>query len=60
MLGSATPSLETLNNINEHRYKAYYLSESANKKPLPRIEQINMCSQKLHVGMAETLIDRIR
>ena len=60
MLGSATPSLETLNNINERRYNAYYLRERANKKPLPRIELINMCSQKLHEGMAETLLDRIR
>ena len=60
VLGSATPSLETLNNINEQRYQVHYLRERANKKPLPRIELINMCSQKLHEGMAESLLDRIR
>jgi primosomal protein N' (replication factor Y) len=60
LLGSATPSLETLNNINEQRYEAHYLKLRANKKQLPRIELINLCNQKLQEGMAETLLDRIR
>jgi primosomal protein N' (replication factor Y) (superfamily II helicase) len=60
VLGSATPSLETLNNINEHRYEAHYLKQRANKKQLPRIQLINLCNQKLHESMAETLLDKIR
>lgn len=60
VLGSATPSLESLNNINEQRYIAHYLKQRANKKKLPRIELINLCSQKLHEGMAETLLSKIK
>ena len=60
VLGSATPSLETLNNINEQRYQVNYLKQRANKKPLPKIELVNMCSQKLHEGLAETLLLKIR
>ncbi len=60
VLGSATPSLESLNNINEQRYQAHYLRQRANKKPLPKIELINLCNQKLHEGIAETLLTKIR
>jgi primosomal protein N' (replication factor Y) len=60
VLGSATPSLESLNNINEQRYKAYYLKKRANKKPLPQIKLINLCNQKLHEGMADTLLTKIK
>ncbi len=60
VLGSATPSLESLNNINEQRYQVHYLRQRANKKQLPRIELINLCNQKLHEGMAETLLSKIK
>ncbi len=60
ILGSATASLESLNNINEQRYQAHYLKHRANKKPLPKIELINLCNQKLHEGIAETLLTKIR
>lgn len=60
ILGSATPSLESLNNINEQRYKVHYLKQRANKKPLPKTQLINLCSQKLHEGLAETLLDKIK
>ncbi|MBT8134315.1 MAG: primosomal protein N', partial [Gammaproteobacteria bacterium] len=60
VLGSATPSLETLNNINEQRYHVHYLKQRANRKPLPKIELVNLCSQKLHEGLAETLLQKIR
>ena len=59
LLGSATPSLETLNNINELRYQVHYLKQRANKKPLPRIELVNLCSQQLHEGLAETMLLKI-
>jgi primosomal protein N' (replication factor Y) len=60
VLGSATPSLESLNNINEQRYEQHFLKQRANKKPLPKVELVNLCNQKLHEGMAETLLDRIK
>jgi primosomal protein N' (replication factor Y) len=60
VLGSATPSLESLNNINERRYETHFLKQRANKKPLPSIKLINLCSVKLHEGMAETLLSKIK
>ncbi len=60
VLGSATPSLESLNNINEQRYQVHYLRQRANKKPLPKIQLVNLCSQKLQEGLAETLLTKIK
>ncbi|MBL4712511.1 MAG: primosomal protein N' [Gammaproteobacteria bacterium] len=60
LLGSATPSLESLNNSNEQRYVTHYLKKRANKKPLPKTTLINLCNQKLHDGMAETLLAKIK
>ena len=60
VLGSATPSLETLNNINEQRYQVHFLKQRANRKPLPKIELVNLCSQKLHEGLSEALLLKIR
>jgi len=60
VLGSATPSLESLNNINEQRYEVHFLKKRANKKPLPAIKLVNLCNQKLHEGMAETLLAKIK
>jgi len=60
VLGSATPSLESLNNINEHRYEAHLLKKRANKKRLPKTELMNLCNQKLHEGMADMLLTKIK
>ncbi len=60
ILGSATPSLESLNNINEQRYIEHTLKQRANQRPLPKISLVNLCNQKLHEGMAETLLAKIK
>ena len=60
LLGTATTSLETLNNINEQRYQVHYLRQRANQKPLPRIRLLNLCSLKLYEGMASSLLDSIK
>ena len=60
VLGSATLSLETLNNINEQRYQVHYLKKRANKKPLPKIGLINLCSQKLQESLSDTLLAKIK
>lgn len=59
VLGTATTSLETLNNINEQRYQAHYLRQRANQNPLPTIRLLNLCSLKLQEGMASSLLDGI-
>ncbi|MBE9568189.1 MAG: primosomal protein N' [Proteobacteria bacterium] len=60
LLGSATPSLEVLNKINEQRYQVHYLRQRANKKALPKISLVNLCSQKLQESMADSLLQKIR
>ncbi len=59
VLGSATPSLETLNNINEQRYYVHYLRQRANTKALPSVQLLNLCNQKLHEGLSEQLLTKI-
>ncbi len=59
VLGSATPSLETLNNINEQRYHVSYLRQRANARPAPSLQLINLCNQKIQEGLSATLIERI-
>jgi len=60
VLGSATPSLESLNNINEQRYHVHFLKQRANKKPLPKIQLVNLCSQKLYESLADGLLAKIK
>jgi len=59
ILGSATPSLETLNNINERRYQAHYLRQRANTRALPAVKLINLCNQTLHEGLSASLLERV-
>jgi len=60
VLGSATPSLETLNNINEQRYQVHYLHKRANTRALPAVQLLNLCNQKLHEGLSEPLLTKIK
>ncbi len=60
VLGSATPSLETLNNINEQRYHVHYIHQRANRRALPTVQLVNLCSQRLHEGLSEQLISKIK
>ncbi len=59
ILGSATPSLETINNINEQRYQVHYLRQRANTRPLPAVKLINLCNQRMHEGLSESLLEKI-
>jgi primosomal protein N' (replication factor Y) len=60
VLGSATPSLETLNNVREQRYQVHRLRQRANQRPLPAIRLLNICNQTLHDGIADGLISLIK
>lgn len=67
VLGSATPSFESLINAQKGRYKVLKLSERATKRPLPTIEIIDLnkikkkempsanISPQLHQAITETL-----
>ncbi len=60
VLGSATPSLESLYNIFLERYQHLPLPERAGNALPPLIQIIDIRQQKLHAGLSETLILQIQ
>ncbi len=59
ILGSATPSLETLVNVERKNYQLLVLPQRAGKARTPQTTVINLCDQSLHSGLSEPLIERI-
>ena len=47
LLSSATPSLETINNVKNNKYNRVYLSKQYSGTPLPEISLVNLTSNKL-------------
>lgn len=60
VLGTATPSLETLHNVNQKKYQLLTLSERAGNATMPPIALHNICGEKLHQGLSPVLISTIR
>lgn len=60
VLGSATPSLESLLNANQEKYQLISLSERAGEGQLPDIHLIDIKSRALDNGISRPLINRIR
>jgi len=60
ILGSATPSLETLYNIEQKRFTKLSLNERAGDAILPEIHLLDVRSQKLENGLSAQLTQRIR
>lgn len=59
ILGSATPSLETLYNVKKNRYKHLVLSiRAANAKP-PQFRLLDIRGKKMHGPLSQTLVDEI-
>tara|TARA_R110002072_G_scaffold162069_1_gene313801 strand:- start:9561 stop:11771 length:2211 start_codon:yes stop_codon:yes gene_type:complete len=59
ILGSATPSLETLYNVKKDRYKHLILStRAANAKP-PKYRLLDIRGKKMHGPISQTLVDEI-
>lgn len=59
VLGSATPSLESLYNVKQGRYKHLILStRAANAKP-PIYRLLDIRGKKMHGPLSQTLIDEI-
>ncbi|MCX7126087.1 MAG: primosomal protein N', partial [Gammaproteobacteria bacterium] len=56
VLGTATPSLESLKNSNQEKYILLTLSERAGNATLPPIKLHNICGEKLHQGLSPELI----
>jgi primosomal protein N' (replication factor Y) len=60
LLGSATPSLESLRNAEAGRYQWLRLRERAGGAQLPRLDLIDLRSVRLRGGMAPALIQLLR
>lgn len=59
LLGSATPSLETLHNAIAGRYQHHRLRERAGASQLPAITAIDVRRQELHAGLSRPLLAAI-
>ena len=59
VLGSATPSLESLNNISTGRYRSLRLSRRAQGALAPRIEVVDLRGQPFDDGISQRLANAI-
>jgi primosomal protein N' (replication factor Y) (superfamily II helicase) len=60
VLGSATPSLETLNNAQTHRYGWLRLPQRAGAACTPRISLLDIRNQPLQAGLSAVLREEMR
>ncbi|MDT8403167.1 primosomal protein N' [Sulfuriflexus sp.] len=60
VLGSATPALESLLNVEQGRYQSLKLSVRATGAALPPIQTIDLRGQPLLHGLSKTLTDTLR
>ncbi len=60
LLGSATPSLESLHNARRGRYLHLTLPQRIHGAPPPPIELLDVRHQEMHSGIARPLLARIR
>lgn len=59
VLGSATPSLESLRNAEAGRYRHMRLERRAGGARSPRIDLLDLRDQPLHCGVSEPLLERV-
>jgi primosomal protein N' (replication factor Y) len=59
LLGSATPSLETLANVEAGRYRRLRLAHRAGEAKPPRIDIVDLRAQTLRHGLAKNALDAI-
>ena len=60
VLGSATPSLETLYNSSEQRYKHLVLSKRAGSAKPPKYRILDIRGLKMHGPLSQLLVDEIK
>lgn len=60
VLGSATPSLESLYNARTHRYHYAKLTQRAGKAKPPRLELVDIRGKNLNAGLSEDVEEAIR
>ncbi|HEY1724515.1 MAG TPA: primosomal protein N' [Steroidobacteraceae bacterium] len=60
LLGSATPSFETLHNLQAGRYQGLVLPRRDDQAPAPRLALVDLRSHVLHQGLATPVIETMR
>ena len=60
LLGSATPSLESLYNAQIGRYQLLQLPNRAGNASAPLVKLLDIRNKNLHEGISEALVDEIR
>jgi primosomal protein N' (replication factor Y) len=60
ILGSATPSLETLRNVQEGRYGELRLTQRAGGAPPPAVGFIDLRGARMHGAVSARLLDAVR
>jgi primosomal protein N' (replication factor Y) (superfamily II helicase) len=59
ILGSATPSLETLLNVSKKRYQHTFLSQRAGNAVLPQYQVIDLQQSPVEEGFSQPLLNRM-
>ncbi len=59
VLGSATPSLESLRNVKQGRYRHLRLDRRAGGAQSPRVDLLDVRDQPLQAGMSQRLLDEV-
>jgi primosomal protein N' (replication factor Y) len=60
LLGSATPSLESLHNVDKQRYQWLHLPERAGYSIKPVLQLLDIRNKKMREGLSEILLTEIR
>ncbi len=60
ILGSATPSMESLNNVTKSSYQELRLNQRIGSAVLPTFNIVDLKNSKMHGALSETLIQKIR
>ncbi|HET7922869.1 MAG TPA: primosomal protein N' [Gammaproteobacteria bacterium] len=60
LLGSATPSLESLHNVNQRRYTQLLLPKRAGSAQHPSLRLLDIRSRPLEAGLSDLLLDAMR
>ncbi|MFU8790466.1 MAG: primosomal protein N', partial [Methylobacter sp.] len=60
VLGSATPALETLHNVDKQRYRWLHLPDRAGNASAPLLQLLDIRNKKMQEGLSEALIAEMR
>ncbi len=59
LLGSATPSLESLHNVDKQRYQLLHLPDRAGNATEPILQLMDIRNKRMQEGLSESLVDEM-